>query len=84
MIDEIIAQIDAAYSAATPGVWQKWVACDESWVCSDEEALVGNIVAQSPDSDLLESLKYWPSNIDLIVLLHNNWPEISAALRGGK
>lgn len=80
MIDEIIAQIDAAYSAATPGVWQKWVACDESWVCS--AALVGDIVAQSPDHDLEESLKYWPANRDLIVLLHNHWPEISAALRG--
>jgi hypothetical protein len=68
--------LEAALAKATPGEWIE----HNDEVCTDD-AIVGNIVCQSPDSDCEKSLEFWAANCHLIALAHNHLPALIAAAR---
>jgi hypothetical protein len=73
---ELIAEIDAAYAKATPGKWEK----------QDGGTTAPTRIASEPDaSGHKHTIAKFPqfnrqANSRFIVLLHNRWPEIRAAL----
>lgn len=96
-LPEIVTEIDALFGKATKGEWERELedthSAEATFACvydSNGQHLFG-----AENSDLIEiqheddgdsGTRYWDEtgkrNLDLVCALKNNWPRISAALKG--